>query len=103
METELIVIIIALVVTALGTAIGFSCENKTYGWFSLVLLVINCSSLSMYFRNKDSEIKEETTIETTSSVPTALDVYNGKTTLQVTTIMEGDSIVKTDTIVVFKK
>lgn len=99
METGLIVIIIALVVTALGTAIGFSCEDKTYGWISLVLLAINCFSLTTYLRNKDNEIKEETT----SSVPTALDVYNGKTTLQVTTIMEGDSIIKTDTIVVFKK
>lgn len=101
----LAIIILALVVTFIGTVAGFCTEDRKYiGVFNLMLFLLNLINLINYV-NRDNEVEDNTTedIVVTDSIPSALDVYNGRTSLQITNVIENDSIVKSDTIVVFKK
>lgn len=109
MDIRLAFIIFTLTITFVGSFIAFVNERKKSGKYLALLFVLNLITLTLYlFINKEKYVEDDTNKETiiesdTTSVPTALDVYNGKTKLQITTIMEGDSVIKSDTIVVFKK
>ena len=89
----MILLIIAFV--SLILVIVFACHNRARGFYVSVLGLTLFSCGAVIY---DGYIEEDLFVKSTFSTPTALDVYRGKTTLEIT---YRDSVA-IDSVVVYK-
>lgn len=82
--------VIGLIIALLGVILIAGTKNDKWEFLGIMAILSGGMLMGLYIKNNE---KDET--------PTALDVYRGKTELEITEVVRDTVVIKKDTVVVF--